>query len=183
MQDNDLILAVQRWVGSVVVEHDLCPFARREIDANRVRFVVTRAATEIELLNALSAELEHLTCTPSIETTLIIHPHVLSNFLHYNQFLDSADRLLSQSGLEGTYQIASFHPDYQFAGTAPDDAENFTNRSPYPVLHLLREESLEKAIAHADDIEQIPVRNIETMNRLGTVTLRATLQACFVTEE
>lgn len=181
MKDDDLILAVRRWVESVVVELNLCPFAEREMIANRVRFVVTKASAEADLLGTLATELELLGRTPSIETTLVIHPNVLTDFLHYNQFLDSADRLLVELQLEGEYQIASFHPDYQFAGTSPDDAENFTNRSPYPILHLLREESLEKLIAHTADVDQIPLRNVETMNRLGTESLRATLRACLVT--
>lgn len=175
-KNDDRVLAVRRWVESVVIEFSLCPFAKRELIANRVRFVVTDASSEADLLESLESELELLGCTPSIETTLLIHPNVLTDFLDYNQFLDDADRLLVQMQLEGVYQIASFHPDYQFAGTEADDAENFTNRSPYPILHLLREESLANAIARTADVDQIPLRNIETMKQKGTETLRSVLK-------
>ena len=174
--NEEQIRVVRQWVEDVVVELNLCPFAKRELTADRVRFVVTDAVSEDELLEALAFELEFLGSTPSIETTLVIHPHVLGDFSLYNQFLDNADRLLVALKLEGVFQVASFHPDYQFADTKADDAENYTNRSPYPVLHLLREESLERVIASTPDIDQIPKRNIETMNRLGTESLRSMLR-------
>jgi hypothetical protein len=181
LKDDDQIQAVRRWVESVVIANNLCPFAKREIDADRVRFVVTKAPTQAKLLESLTSELELLGRTPSIETTLVIHPDVLTDFHDYNQFLDTADHLLVELQLEGEFQIASFHPDYQFADTEKDDAENFTNRSPFPVLHLLREASLENAIAHTADIDQIPVRNVAKMNQLGVEALRATLRDCLVT--
>lgn len=174
--NEEQIRVVRQWVEDVVVELNLCPFAKRELIADRVRFVVTDATSEDELLETLAFELEFLGSTPSIETTLVIHPHVLGDFSLYNQFLDNADRLLVALKLEGVFQVASFHPDYQFADTKADDAENYTNRSPYPVLHLLREESLERVIASTPDIDQIPKRNIETMNRVGTESLRSMLR-------
>jgi hypothetical protein len=177
-KEVDPATAVRRWVEDVVVDLSLCPFAKRELLAERVRFDVTDASTETELLEVLASEIDRLVSTPAIETTLIIHPHVLSDFLQYNQFLDIADRLLVQLKLEGVIQIASFHPDYQFADTQPDDPENFTNRSPFPILHLLREESLEKAIDNTADIDQIPIRNIATMQRLGAEAMRSRLRAC-----
>jgi uncharacterized protein len=177
--DDDIIGAVRRWVETVIVEWNLCPFARRELVGNRVRFVVTHATTEEQLLMALGDELGLLDGDSSVETTLLIHPEVLQVFADYNQFLDYADGLLVQLELEGVFQIASFHPDYQFGGTQPEDAENYTNRSPYPLLHILREESLERAIDGYPDVDQIPERNIELMNSLGPSKLRAVLQACF----
>ena len=177
---------VRRWVEELVVGLNLCPFAKRELVNNRIRFVVTQSIGEEQLLAALQTELSLLNNDESIETTLLIHPDVLQDFFDYNQFLDKADQLLLQMGLEGVYQIASFHPDYQFAGTAVEDAENYTNRSPYPLLHILREASLERTIAAYPDVEQIPVRNIETMNKLGRDKLQALLQGCLdgaVTEE
>ena len=174
--NEEQIRVVRQWVEDVVVELNLCPFAKRELIADRVRFVVTDATSEDELLETLAFELEFLGSTPSIETTLVIHPHVLGDFSLYNQFLDNADRLLVALKLEGVFQVATFHPDYQFADTKADDAENYTNRSPYPVLHLLREESLERVIASTPDIDQIPKRNIETMNRVGTESLRSMLR-------
>ena len=158
---------------------NLCPFAKRELVKNRVRFAVTQATTEEQLLTALQTELELLSRETSIETTLLIHPNVLHDFYDYNQFLSYAEELLVEMKLEGVYQIASFHPDYRFAGTEPADAENYTNRSPYPLLHLIREESLERAIAAYPDVDTIPLRNTELMNTLGEDKLQQLLQACF----
>ncbi len=163
---------VRHWLESVVIELNLCPFAKRELINDRVRFAETDARTEVQLLQALEAELERLVGDASIETTLLIHPQVLADFADYNQFLELADGLLLQMELDGVFQIASFHPDYQFADTHPDDAENYTNRSPFPLLHLLREESLARAIEHTPDVDQIPIRNIQTMNELGTEELK-----------
>lgn len=163
---------VRRWLQSVVIELDLCPFAKRELNNDRVRFAETDATTEVQLLQALEAELERLVGDASIETTLLVHPHVLADFADYNQFLETADGLLLQMELDGVFQIASFHPDYQFADTHPDDAENYTNRSPYPLLHILREESLARAIEQTSDVDQIPIRNIRKMNELGAEELK-----------
>jgi uncharacterized protein len=163
----------------MVVGLDLCPFAKRELLHDRVRFAVTDATSDDQLTTALTDELALLQRDPSIETTLLIHPWVLEDFSAYNQFLDLADELLGQLNLEGVYQVASFHPQYQFAGTAPDDAENHTNRSPYPLLHLIREDSLERAIEAFPGVEDIPARNIRLMNEMGKEKLRALVQACF----
>jgi hypothetical protein len=166
-------------VEDLVVELNLCPFAGRELVRDRIRFVVTESVTEAQLLVALNAELQLLKDDATIETTLLIHPDVLQDFLDYNQFLDKADQLLVQTGLEGVYQVASFHPDYQFAGTADDDAENYTNRSPYPLLHILREESLTRSIHAYPDVDEIPARNIEKMDELGIEKLQALIQRCY----
>jgi len=162
----------------VVVGLNLCPFAKRELVKNRVRFVVTNATSEGPLLVALEDELELLSNKASVETTLLIHPDVLQDFYTYNQFLNSADALLQQMKLEGVYQIASFHPDYQFGGTEQDDVENYTNRSPYPMLHLIREESLERAIASYPDVDNIPERNKKLMESLGEIKMKELLGAC-----
>jgi hypothetical protein len=178
LKDNEIIESVQRWVESFVVDMNLCPYAKRELIRNRVRFVLTAVETEEELLIVLQAELELLHGDSAIETTLLIHAKVLQVFDDYNQFLNHADKLLQQMGFEGVYQIASFHPHYQFGGTDPDDAENYTNRSPYPMLHIIREDSIARAIADSPNAEQIPVRNIELMNQLGQDKLQALMQAC-----
>jgi len=178
LKDNEIIESVQCWVETFVVGMNLCPYANRELTKNRVRFVLTAAETEEELLIALQAELELLHSDPAIETTLLIHAEVLQVFDDYNQFLNHADNLLLQMAFEGVYQIASFHPNYQFGGTGPDDAENYTNRSPYPMLHIIREESLARAAADSTNAEQIPVRNIELMNQLGQDKLQVLMQAC-----
>jgi len=178
--DADAITAsVRCWVETVVVDLNLCPFAGRELRQERIRFVVTPAITEVQLLTNLQTELEWLDTHPAIETTLLIHPWVLQDFGDYNQFLETADDLLDAMGVEGIYQLASFHPDYQFADTAAADVDNYTNRSPYPMLHLLREQSLERSIASYPDPEQIPLRNIALMKRLGITRLKQLLQACF----
>ena len=178
MENDKIIAAVRQWVETLIIGMNLCPFAKRELAKNRVRFIVTGATTDDELMAALQAELEFLDSDPSVETTLLIHPRVLQGFDDYNQFLNFTDRFLAQLRLGGVYQIASFHPDYQFNGTNPDDAENYTNRSPYPLLHLLREKSLERVIADYPDTDQIPARNIELMNRCGQDKLQAIIQAC-----
>lgn len=170
--------SVRHWVETLVVEMNLCPFAKRELVKNRVRFTTTTATTEEQLLMALQTELETLNADPSVETTLLIHPEVLQDFYTYNRFLGDTDTLLVEMGLEGVYQIASFHPNYQFEGTKTDDAENYTNRSPYPMLHLIREESLERVIADYPDVDQIPLRNIALMNELGQGKLQALLSSC-----
>ena len=178
MGETEVISATRKWVEDVVVGYNLCPFAKRELVRNRVRFVVSEAETEDELLQALHSELQRLEDEPGIETSLLIHPGVLQDFGPYNEFLDAADGLLAYLDMEGVYQIASFHPDYRFAGTEPDAAENYTNRSPFPMLHLLREASLEAAIDSYPDVDGIPQRNIELMNELGSEKMRSILRSC-----
>tara|TARA_R110000822_G_scaffold62230_13_gene153465 strand:- start:27 stop:617 length:591 start_codon:yes stop_codon:yes gene_type:complete len=178
VSDGSVVQATRKWVEDVVVGYNLCPFAKRELVRDRVRFVVSEADNEDSLLQALQTELLRLDDEPETETTLLIHPHVLQNFADYNEFLGAADGLLSYLDLEGVYQIASFHPDYQFADTATDAAENHTNRSPFPMLHLLREASLEAAIDSHPDVDGIPQRNIELMNKLGADKMRDILVGC-----
>lgn len=176
--NEEVILAVRQWVETFVVGMNLCPFAKRELVKNRVRFVTTASTTPEQLLLILQAELELLSTDASVETTLLIHPDVLQDFYDFNDFLHDADSLLVEMELDGIYQIASFHPDYQFGGTSASDAENYTNRSPYPVLHLLREDSLERVIADYPNVDDIPERNIELMNELGRDKLQALLKSC-----
>lgn len=178
LEHEKIIQPVRCWVETLVVGLNLCPFAKRELVKNRVRFAVSEAVTEAQLLGDLQAELELLNRDDGVETTLLIHPRVLQDFYDYNQFLNDADDLLVQLELDGVYQIASFHPDYQFGGTGPEDVENYTNRSPYPILHLIREESLERAIASYPDVERIPEHNIELLQSLGREKLQALLRRC-----
>ena len=182
-QDLGIIETVRRWVESFVIGMNLCPFAKRELLQERIRFAVTQSSTEAGLLVALEAELELLVNASAVETTLLIHPGVLQDFHEYNRFLDDADSLLLQMGLEGVYQVASFHPDYQFDDTDTDAVENYTNRSPYPMLHLIREASLDRVLADYPDPEEIPQRNIERMKKLGKGRLEAILQACYYSAE
>lgn len=171
------VAAVERWIEEFVVGFNLCPFAQRALGKGGVRVTSTAATTDEVLLGALQTELQLLKADSAIETSVLIHPNVLQDFFDYNDFLAVADELLRQMELEGVVQIASFHPDYQFEGTAPDAAENYTNRSPYPMLHLIREASLERAIENFADVDQIPRRNIEMMNTVGSSKLKAKLQA------
>jgi hypothetical protein len=178
VHDEKTVRPVRQWVETFVVGLNLCPFAKREMVKSRVRFATTTSTTKEQLLMALQAELELLNTDPSVETTLLIHSGVLQDFYDYNRFLSYAENLLVEMGMEGIYQIASFHPDYQFDGTKPDDAENYTNRSPYPMLHIIREASLERAIEEYPEVDQIPVRNIALMNDLGKDKLQALLRSC-----
>ncbi len=178
MTETEIVNATRKWVENVVVGYNLCPFAKKELVRDRVRFVVSDAADEDSLLQALHSELQRLDDEPEIETTVLIHPGVLQDFEAYNEFLDAADGLLAYLDMEGVYQIASFHPDYQFAGTAPESAENYTNRSPYPMLHLLREASLEAAIESHPDVDGIPGRNIKLTEDLGVEAMREALSNC-----
>ena len=178
MTEARVIADVRAWVDTFVVGMNLCPFARRELVNDRVRFVATAAATAESLVEALLAELEHLDAQPEVETTLLIHPQVLQRFEDYNAFLDVADAVLVETGREGVYQVASFHPDYRFANTQAEDAENYTNRSPYPMLHLLREESVERAVASTADVDAIPERNVALMRQAGREHLAQLRAAC-----
>jgi hypothetical protein len=164
--------ATQRWVRRVVVGLELCPFARREVEGDRVRYAVTDATSPEDLLRDLGRELARLGDDAGIETTLLVHPFVLGDFLRFNDFLDDVDALLAAQGWVGEIQVASFHPAYRFAGTDETDAANFTNRSPYPMLHLLREASVERAVAAHPDIEHVPERNVALLRRLGLDGLR-----------
>lgn len=178
MNQQSVIQATRRWVETVVIDLNLCPFARRELVNDRIRFVVSEAQTPDGLLVDLQQELLRLTDEASIETTLLIHPDVLTNFLDYNDFLDTADGLIELLELDGDLQIASFHPHYQFADTEAEATENATNRSPYPMLHLLREASLERAIESYPDTAAIPQRNIERVEALGGPAMAALLASC-----
>jgi hypothetical protein len=166
---EEIIAATRNWLEKAVIGLDLCPFARTVYMRDQVRFVVSEAETPEALLADLVRELRTLSETDpeAIDTTLLIHPRVLEDFLDYNDFLDVAEAAVAELGLEGEIQVASFHPQYQFADTEPDDVENYTNRSPYPILHLLREASVERAVDAFPDAAGIFEKNIETLRRLG----------------
>ena len=177
MNTTEIIDQVKHWLNEVVIGLNLCPFAKYPVLENRVRYTVTDATTEEILLEALALELKLLEKNHTLETSLIILPGMLQDFYDYNQFLDYADALLEQMSLIGTIQIASFHPQYQFADTEPDDVENYTNRAPFPILHLLKESSVEKAVAHHPDCDQIPENNIKLLRKLGKEKMVAKLAA------
>ena len=166
---SDPIAETRKWLEQIVIGLNLCPFAKAVYVKDQVRFVLSDATTAEALVEELAEELVLLRDTPAeqIDTTLIVHPQVLTDFLDYNDFLDNADAAIEALDLQGILQVASFHPQYQFEGTAPDDVSNYTNRAPYPTLHLLREDSVERAVAAFPDPDVIVERNIETLDKLG----------------
>jgi len=167
--ESDAIAATRRWLERAVIGLNLCPFAKAVHARGQIRWVLSEATTPQALLETLGEELLLLRDTPAedVDTTLLVHPRVLTDFLDYNDFLETADALVETLALDGVLQVASFHPDYQFAGSAADDVENFTNRSPYPTLHLLREDSVSRAVEAFPDPEVIVERNVETLRKLG----------------
>jgi len=175
---DDPIAATRRWLQRVVIGLNLCPFARAVHARNQIRYVLSAATTPDALLEDLTRELEflHGADPEMVDTTLLVHPQVLGDFMDYNDFLDDADAALEALGLDGVIQVASFHPDYRFADSEPDDVGNFTNRSPWPMLHLLREDSVERAVAAFPDPDAIVERNIQTLQRLGAAGLRRLLR-------
>jgi hypothetical protein len=168
-QNDAIIAATEVWLEKAVIGLNLCPFAKAVQVKKQIRYVVSAAATPEELLEDLLVELRLLQDTDAerIETTLLIHPYVLGDFLDFNDFLDTVDIAAAEPEFNDEFQVASFHPQYQFAGTQPDDIENYTNRALYPTLHLLREASLDKAVEAFPDADLIPERNIATMEKLG----------------
>lgn len=177
--NEGVLLAVSRWVESIVIGLNLCPFAKREWVAKKVRIEVTQSSDPVDLLEDLAAEMVRLDENKNIETTLLVHPNVLVHFLDYNEFLGFADNLIEELGYSGVYQLASFHPDYQFASTSVDAIENYTNRAPYPMLHLLREQSLERAIDSYPDTSMIPKKNIRCVKQLGIEYMKNLLEECY----
>jgi hypothetical protein len=166
LSNQQIIQETECWLTSAVIGLNLCPFAKAVHVKKQIRYVLSEARNIDVLIETLITELETLAAAnpAEIETTLLIHPHVLGDFLAYNDFLDIADSLLEELNLGGVLQIASFHPQYQFEGSCPDDIDNYTNRSPYPTLHLIREESIAKVEADADVIVE---RNIATLRAMG----------------
>jgi len=167
--DDTVIALTQAWVAEAVIGLNLCPFAKSVYVKEQIRYVVSHADDEAGLAQQLLDELQHLQAADPelLDTTLLIHPRVLQDFYDYNNFLDVADQVLEDAGLDGIIQIASFHPQYQFADALPDDIDNYTNRSPFPILHLLRESSIDRAVAAFPEASAIFERNIATMRDLG----------------
>jgi hypothetical protein len=182
--DADTVLAdPRRWLDRAVIGLNLCPFAKAVVVKDQIRWVVSDARTPEALAQQLMQELQHLAAADpeQVDTTLLIHPQVLQDFGDYNDFLDVADALLDELGLDGELQVASFHPDYTFADSEPDhsgqDVADCSNRAPYPTLHLLREASIERAMAAFPDAGDIYERNVDTLRRLGWDGWRALWKA------
>lgn len=179
--DDALVIARMRaWVDRAVIGLNLCPFARAVQAKDQVRWVVTPADDEDALLAALCEEMHRLAAADPAEhdTTLLIHPRVLGDFLDYNDFLDAADATVDELGYAGVLQVASFHPRYQFEGSDEDDVTNATNRAPYPTLHLLREDSVDRAVDAFPEAEAIYERNLETLERIGAEGWKALQEQC-----
>ncbi len=174
MSDEQKIIAeVVRWIEKAVIGLDLCPFAKPVYDQGRIYYIVSQSEQVDGLMFDLHAQLLRLRQHPEIETTLLIIPCQLADFTDFNQMLDQAEALLKAYDWVGEFQLASFHPQYQFAHTQIDDRENWSNRAPYPILHVLRESSLEQAIEHYPEVEEIPERNIRKLKSLDDVSFKA----------
>ena len=173
-----IISQTKKWLSTFIIPHNICPFAKREFDNERIHYEVVNEKKVEQNLEALILACHQLDTDTSIETSLVIYPQGLDNFDDYLDFLEIANALMEKQGYEGVYQLASFHPSYCFEGVAADDASNFTNRSPYPMLHLIREESLEKVLSQYPNPEKIPERNIEYTREMGREVLEALLLDC-----
>ena len=169
MDDEAVITATRQWIEKAVIGLNLCPFAKAVYVKNQVRYVVSRAPHLDGFLEDLDRELDFLAAAnpDEVDTTLLVHPTLLPDFLDFNDFLQLAEAAVGEHGLDGVIQIASFHPRFQFEDTAPDDMGNFTNRAPFPTLHLLREASIARAVAAFPEAGTLYERNIETLQALG----------------
>lgn len=170
-----ILAATRHWLTRAIIGLNLCPFAKGVHVKNQIRYAITEATHDADLMDMLDAELQRLAATDpeQLDTTLLIVPCALQDFMAYNDFVQRAERSLKRLRLQGILQIASFHPHYVFAGSEPDAIENHTNRAPYPILHLLREDSIARAVEAFPDAAEIYERNEETMRRLGPEGLQA----------
>ena len=175
MPDEEVLIQTRHWLEKAVIGLNLCPFAKAVYVKNQVRLVVSKARHADDLLEELDKELDLLVATPAeeIDTTLLIHPTLFDEFLDFNDFLEIAEGVVDEHGLEGVIQLASFHPQFQFEGTEPDDIGNYTNRAPFAILHLLREESVERAVEAFPEAESIFEQNIQTLEKLGQAGWKA----------
>ena len=178
MNENEVLAIIRRWIEQAVIGLNLCPFARAVYVKDQVRIVVSRAPHLDAWLEELDRELDFLAATdPAVtDTTLLVHPTLLPDFLDFNDFLQIADAAVAEHGLEGVIQIAAFHPGWQFEGTAPDDLGNYSNRAPFPILHLLREASVARAVAAFPEAETIYEKNIGTLEKLGRAACEALIR-------
>lgn len=169
MTDQDVLKQTRQWLEKAVIGLNLCPFAKAVYVKNQVRLVVSHARHADDLLDELDRELDLLVATPAeqTDTTLLVHPTLFDDFLDFNDFLEIAEGVVNEHGLEGVLQLASFHPKFQFDGTEPDDISNYTNRAPFAILHLLREESVQRAVDAFPEAETIFEVNIKTLEKLG----------------
>ncbi len=175
MTNKTIIQQTKNWLSSVIIEHSICPFAKREHDNDRIHYEVIKSKDLETQLEQLILQCEALDNDASRETSLLIFPDALSDFEDYLDLVEIGNELMTKQGYEGVYQLASFHPQYRFADSSIDDASNYTNRSPYPMLHILREESIEKVLANYPNPEDIPERNIKLTQDLGLEAMKKLL--------
>lgn len=169
----------RKWITDVVIGLNFCPFAAREMKRNTVRFTSFGQEDPAQCLQALLDEIQYLDNNPGIETSFLLFPDCFPDFMDFLNLVDLAEGLIEREGYEGIYQVASFHPNYQFAGSPADDPANYTNRSPYPMLHLLREESVEQALEHyAGNADEIPARNIQVSREKGLIYMKMLRENC-----
>jgi len=172
LEKNIIIEQTQHWIADFIVAHNICPFAGREVERDSIRFEVFESDDIAESIQQLLKLCKLMDDDQSIETSLFIYADALTDFYQYLDILDVANSLLLEQGYEGIYQLASFHPEYLFEGVDVDDASHFTNRSPYPMFHLIREKSLEKALTSFPNPEEIPERNISYCQQLGVTKIK-----------
>lgn len=175
---QEIIDQTKKWINDVVVGCNFCPFAANTVNRQRVHYQVETSASSSVCMDSILREVKRLDDDINIETTFLIFPESFQQFDDYLNLVALAEKLLKRHGYEGVYQIASFHPLYMFADSSPDDAANYTNRSVYPMLHLLREESIDKALAHYKDPERIPERNINFAREKGVTYMKMLRDAC-----
>ncbi|MFC1588728.1 DUF1415 domain-containing protein [Pseudomonadota bacterium] len=177
-EDKTIANQTRCWVKTVIVEHNFCPFAKRELERESIHYSINHSTDLEPALQAVIDECVYLDNNAATETTLLIFPEGFQDFESYLELVELGENLITDQGYEGVYQFASFHPDYCFAGADKNDAANYTNRSPYPMLHLIREASMEKALEHYPEPEKIPERNVEYARELGLDEMKRQLEAC-----
>ncbi len=177
---QQIIKHTQNWVSKLIVKYNICPFARREVERGSIRYSVAETLSREQLLASLLDECQYLDCNNDTETTLYIMPVGLEGFYDFLDLVEMANELLVMEGYEGVYQLANFHPDYCFAGEPQSEPSNYTNRSPYPTLHIIREKSMEMAINNHPDVDAIPQRNIEFANKKGNPFFADILSQCLL---
>jgi len=177
-EDHQAITRTRNWVEKFVIKHNFCPFAGKPMLQDKIRITTSDVSNEKDIIDDLVIELTKIkdTAASELETTLLVMTNCLDKFEDYNQFLDVVDAILEEMELIGEIQVASFHPRYQFADLTVDDVRNYTNRSPYPMFHLIREDSVEKARESYPDVDEIPDRNMELLETLGLETVTQTLK-------
>lgn len=174
--ENPIAVQTLAWIRSFIVEYNLCPFAKGPVKKGSLKIQVSNTRKKNQALEELMTEIHYLDRNPAIETTLLVFEHSFKDFFNYLDFVDMAEQLILEQGYEGIYQLATFHPDYYFENTEPEDVSNYSTRSPYPMVHLLREDMLEKAINAYGSTEKIPETNISTLKKLGLEKIKKIIQ-------